>query len=116
MNWFRRKKVIESDWVLVKEIEATFEWTDLNNIRENFFYYLYEDQFGHRRYECMSSGSRAVDTNRQHTTFLSIVYPWLQGKNFDNIPLRDEVKFGDKKRLVLALYNKLLDRKEDEKV
>ena len=112
MSWFSRL-FEKADWRLVKEIQAGYihyQYSKLDpeeRINENSYeitYYLYENQFGKRKFDVVDGLLGNIDINsreaKESWTFRSDEYrstirPWLDGrhdpdiKSYDQIPVSD---------------------------
>lgn len=117
MNWFT-KYFEKADWRLVKEIQAGYVHYEYHRLRpaerinesENeMTYYLYEDQFGNRKFDVVDNRLGDIDINSKEAknswTFRSDEYrytirPWLDGRTDPDIPRHDKIPAHDYKRLL----------------
>ena len=107
--WFFKKKIKE-DWKLVGTLEGKVHWTDVD-VEESIYYYLYENNFRNRRIEIKQYGySKNSDKAHSHTMYLTKVYPWSKGQDFDGIPSYWQVFKYEKNAYIKELYRRIIGK------
>lgn len=85
MNWWQRLFKKE-DWQLVETLMFKIHWTDIGEY-DRIAYQLFESDRGNRRAEIQESGlAKSWKKGKTTTMYMEVVYPWLNGINFDHIP------------------------------
>ena len=110
MGWFDWLKPKE-DWVLVRtyyiDVTVTHGVTGLQE-EGKLNFYLYETCDGKRRVEHKHSVGGTSDNFNAVETYTQIIYPWLQGMNYADIPSFWDVREGQNKEYVQQMYIRLL--------
>lgn len=115
-SWFKKKPPPPpEDWRLVKTIEAKIHWLDQKrNIDEveTIYYYLYESNVNNRRIEIKENGkySKMEGADKKQDVYLKIIYPWLNGKMYDDIPTYYQMFAHEKEKHIRSLYHRILDK------
>ena len=112
MSWLTRI-FTKSDWRLVKEIQAGYvsyrldpKNTDkhLGECKEEVTYYLYENQFGKRKFDAVDSREGDINVHsvaaKRTWTYRSQEYrymirPWMDGRLDPKIPSYEQVPIND---------------------
>jgi hypothetical protein len=106
----KREKALKSDWLLVKVIEATVNWSDVNQTDE-IFYYLYENGLGDRQIEIQEKGyAKSERYGKRHKIYLSEIYPWSKGNDLKGCPSYWDTRKNKEEKYVWELYKQLLGK------
>lgn len=81
-DWFKRKK----KWALVKSFSLEIYFIHEPDKKGQMWFYLYEADNGSRREERRVANLKASDSPDNLPYYNEVVYPWLNGVNFKNIP------------------------------
>ncbi len=117
MSWFSRL-FEKADWRLVKEIQAGYihyqyhkldPEQKINESENEMTYYLYENQFGKRKFDVVDGMLGDIDIKSKEAkdswTFRSNEYrytirPWLDGRTDPEIPAYESIPRRDFKRIL----------------
>lgn len=105
----------KAEWRMCKQLDATFVNTSyriVNNEavpiekKHNINYYLYENQFGERKFDAADSMRGDIDitkTKKDDIAFRLRMYrqtvkPWLDGRTDPDVPAYDQVPVNDFQR------------------
>ena len=122
MSWFsgllkKAEEAEQSDPRLVKQIQSGYVYTQfhpdtpkdiVNEQEEELTFYLYEDQFGNRKFDAVDSrkGDINIKTAAKNEwlfrceTYRHTVRPWLDGRANPDIPTYESVPRRDFKKVL----------------
>ena len=108
-KWFRKK----SNYVLVKTLEIPV--TSTSNMygdeeKGTLYIYLYENIKGERKEERHITIRNCNDDPKRISDYWQVVYPWLQGQNFDDIPTYWDKVQDNNKVYIKSMYRRLLNK------
>ena len=106
LEWFKKK----DPFVLVKTMTVSIVSTYDHNRKGQLFFYLYESKFGRRKEE--RKASNGFDTGATNISdYYEIVYPWLQGQDFPDIPSYWSVVKEKRKDDIKIMYRRFFSDK-----